>query len=157
MLLKIIANMNEAIEGLKSISLEATYSWRHFPGIKPFHWDPHFTLWSLITGLFTEISCTNNWKVINLGQPGPSSAASFLRFFFFFDVEHFFLKSLLNLLLYCFCFVLFLAKGIWYLNSPTRVWTHRPWLRRWSLNQWTTRKVAISYFLSTDWCISTCF
>ena len=77
MLLKIIANMNKAIDGLKSISLVVTYSWGHFPVIKPFHWGPHFTLWSLITGPFTENFRSNNWRVINLGQPGPSSAVSF--------------------------------------------------------------------------------
>ena len=43
--------------------------------------------------------------------------------FFFFDVDHF-LKSLLNLLQYCFCFTfwcLFWLWGMWDLSSLTRI------------------------------------
>ena len=53
-----------------------------------------------------------------------------------------FLKSLLNLLQYCFCFMLwcFWSQGMWDLSSPTRDRTHHPCTGRWSLNHWTTRE-----------------
>ena len=60
MLFKMIANVNKATDGLKSISLEVTYSWGHFPGISPFHWGSPFILWSLIMDLFTGLFSSNN-------------------------------------------------------------------------------------------------
>ena len=69
---------------------------------------------------------------------------SFHLFFkrIFFNVDHF-LKSLLNLLQYCFCCFCF---GFWFFNSPDPA----PWSEDWSLiscssrgslNRWTTREV----------------
>ena len=48
------------------------------------------------------------------------------------------LKSLLNLLQYCFCFV-FWPLGMWDLRSPTRDQTRIPCIVRQSRNHWTTR------------------
>ena len=54
-----------------------------------------------------------------------------------------FLKSLLNLLQYCFCFMLWFFGhwGMWDLSSPTRDWTHTPCIGRQTLNHWTAREV----------------
>ena len=51
----------------------------------------------------------------------------------FLDVGHF-LKSLLNLLQYCFCFydLVFWPQGMWDLSSPSRDWPY-PLTGRWSL------------------------
>ena len=56
-----------------------------------------------------------------------------------------FLKSLLNLLQHCFCFMFwfFWLRGMWDLNSPTRDWTQTPFTGRQILNHWTTRKVQV--------------
>ena len=53
--------------------------------------------------------------------------------------------SLLNFLQYFFCvYVLVLwPQGLCALISPTRKWTHAPWIARQSLNHWTTREVPI--------------
>ena len=59
----------------------------------------------------------------------------------FFDVGHF-LKSLLNLLQYCFCFMnFFWLWGMWDLSFPTRDQACASYIGRQSLNHWTTRKV----------------
>ena len=60
-----------------------------------------------------------------------------------FSVCEPFLKSLLNLLQYCFCFLylFFCPRGMWDLSSPTREWTFTPRIQRRSLNHWTTRRV----------------
>ena len=56
-----------------------------------------------------------------------------------------FLKFLLNLLQYCFCFmcwqVFFWPGSMWDHSSPTRDQTCTPCIERWSLNHWTTREV----------------
>ena len=75
---------------------------------------------------------------------------SFLGFFFedfFLCVP--FLKSLLNLLQYCFCFKfqLLWPQDMWELSFPTRDWTHTLYIGRQSLNHWTTREVLkVTYF-----------
>ena len=53
-----------------------------------------------------------------------------------------FLKSLLNLLQYCFCFMFwfFWSRGMWDLSSPTRDQTRTPCIGRCSLNHWTARE-----------------
>ena len=53
--------------------------------------------------------------------------------------------SLLNLLQYCFCVyvLVFGLQGLCALTSPTREWTHAPWVARQSLKHWTTREVLI--------------
>ena len=56
----------------------------------------------------------------------------------------FFLKSLLCLLHYCFCFMVFVffwQWGMWNLPSLPRDWAHTPCSGRRSLNHWTTREV----------------
>ena len=56
------------------------------------------------------------------------------------------LKSLLNLLQYCFCIfmlMVFCLQGMWDLSSPTRDRTHTPCIGR-SLNHWTAREFPIS-------------
>ena len=78
------------------------------------------------------------------------------RFFFLCGP---FLKSLLNLLQYCFCFMfwLFWPQCIWDLSSPTRDQTHTPCTGRWSLNHWTIWEVPMQPFLIVllDFCFST--
>ena len=58
-----------------------------------------------------------------------------------------FLKSLLNLLQHCFCFMFFFL-AMWDLGSLTKDWTHIPCTGRWCLNHWTTREVPslLNYF-----------
>ena len=53
-----------------------------------------------------------------------------------------FLKSLFNLLQYCFSFMFcfFWFRGMWDLSSPARDQTQTPCIGRRSLNYWTTRK-----------------
>ena len=76
----------------------------------------------------------------------------FLKFFFFSCGP--FLKSLLNLLQYCFCFMFWFfgcdwPRGVQNLSSPTRDWTHTPCIGRQSLNHWTVREIPYSLpFLS---------
>ena len=54
-----------------------------------------------------------------------------------------FLKSLLNLLQYCFCFIFwfFGPWDMWDLRSPSKDWTHSLCLERRSLSHCTTREV----------------
>ena len=78
-----------------------------------------------------------------------------------------YLKSLLNLLQCCFCFIFcfFWPGGMWGL-TPTRDQTHTPCIRRQSLNHWTTREVphgilncrmhSGSNSLSRDWTRAPC-
>ena len=76
----------------------------------------------------------------------------FLKFFFFSCGP--FLKSLLNLLQYCLCFMFWFfgcdwPRGVQNLSSPTRDWTHTPCIGRQSLNHWTVREIPYSLpFLS---------
>ena len=74
----------------------------------------------------------------------------FFKFYFIFKLYIIvlvlppFLKSLLNLLQYCFCFMFcfsFLAGGMWDLSSPTWDRTHTLCLGKRSLNHWTSREV----------------
>ena len=59
------------------------------------------------------------------------------------------LKSLLNLLQYCFCFIFwfFWPGGMWDLSSPTRNQIHVPCIGRWSLNHWIARQVPLFVLL----------
>ena len=50
-----------------------------------------------------------------------------------------FVKQYCFLFMFCCCF-LFWLQGMWNLSSPNRDLTHTPCIRRWSLNQWATRK-----------------
>ena len=63
----------------------------------------------------------------------------------YISVLLFFLKSLLNLLQYCFYFMFcFLSTGgIWNLSSSTRDRTHIPCTGRQILNHWTTEEVLV--------------
>ena len=58
------------------------------------------------------------------------------------------LRSLLNLLQYCFCsiFLVFCPLDMWDVRSLTRNWTHTPCTGRWSLTNWP-----IFFQLPTDW------
>ena len=62
-----------------------------------------------------------------------------------------FLKSLLNLLQYCFCFCVLVSwlRGMWDLSSPTRGQTHTPCIGRRTLNHWTAREVPCHEVLTT--------
>ena len=84
-------------------------------------------------------------------HPGPrlhpmASWCGDIKFYLFF-LKIFlcepFLKSLLNLLQYCFCFMFwfFWPWDMWDLSSLTRDQTHTPCIRRQSLNHWTAREV----------------
>ena len=69
-------------------------------------------------------------------------STTFLKTFFFWCGP--FLKSLLNLLQYCFCFMFcgfFWPRGMWDLSSPTRDRTLTYCIGRRSPNHWTTREV----------------
>ena len=72
------------------------------------------------------------------------------RFGFFLDFLLWivFLKSSLNFLQYCFCFMFwfFGHKVYGNLSSPTRNQTHTPRIGRQSLNYWTTREVPAGEF-----------
>ena len=69
----------------------------------------------------------------------------FLNFFFWGGCGSF-LKSLLRLLQYCFCFG-FLAGGMCDLSFLTRDQTCTPCIRRQCLNHWTAREVPCCCFL----------
>ena len=60
-----------------------------------------------------------------------------------------FLKSLLNLLQYCFCFMFWFywPQGMWDLSFPTMHQSCTPCTGRWSLNHCTTREVSHHRFL----------
>ena len=61
-----------------------------------------------------------------------------------------FLKSLLNLLQYCFHFMFcffFWPWGVWGFSFLIRDWTHTPCIGRWSLNHWEIREVPGRCFL----------
>ena len=62
-----------------------------------------------------------------------------------------FLKSLLNLLQYCFCFMFWFywPWGIWDLSSLTRDETHTPCNGRRSLKHWTAREVPLAEVFTT--------
>ena len=64
-------------------------------------------------------------------------------FFLMWTSFFFFLKSLLSLLHYCFCFMVFFfcQWGMWNFPSLPRDWAHTPCSGRRSLNHWTTREV----------------
>ena len=60
-----------------------------------------------------------------------------------------FLKSLLNLLQYCFCllFLVFWLWVMWDLGSLIRDQTRIPYIGRWNLNYWTAGEVPLPRFL----------
>ena len=55
-----------------------------------------------------------------------------------------FIEFVTTLLL--FYVLVFWLRGMWDLNFPTRDWTHTPCSGRWSLNQWTSRKIPTAFF-----------
>ena len=61
-------------------------------------------------------------QVCVFGSLCSSQKTSFFLRTFFFNVDLFFSKSLLNFLQYCFCFMFcfFGLQGMWYLSSMTR-------------------------------------
>ena len=80
-----------------------------------------------------------------------SLLAMSLRYFFLFFLGCGpFLKSLLNLLQYCFCCLCFgfvWPWAMWDLNSLTRDWIYTACTRKQSPNHWTTRKAPSPIFL----------
>ena len=83
----------------------------------------------------------------------------FKIFFFFLKNVDSFLKSLLNLLPYCFCFIfIFWPWGPWDLSSPTRNQAHTPCIKRQSINHWTTsRSQNLSFMLRKFFIYFQCF
>ena len=81
----------------------------------------------------------------------PSGWLVILVFFFKIFWCGPFLKSLLNLLQYCFCFMFwcFWPWGMWDLSSPTRDRTRAPCIGRRSFNRLTAKEVL---GLSSLWC-----
>ena len=63
-------------------------------------------------------------------------------FFFFMWI---FLKVFIEFvtILLLFDILVFWPLGIWDLSSPTRDWTHSPYIRRQSLSHWTAREVPL--------------
>ena len=92
---------------------------------------PSTTIWKL------DACCAMFWHV-NLYLEVPRNS----------NVDHC-LKSLLNLLQYYFCFMLYVgffffffwSWDIWNLSSLTRNRIHTPCIGKWSLTYWTTREV----------------
>ena len=89
----------------------------------------------------------------------PRTNCSFLKNFFTWT----FLKSLLNLLRYCFWFMfwVFLAMKMWHISSQFKDQTHTPCtgrrsLNHWTLNHWTTRDVLNKLFLKDSCPLPVC-
>ena len=77
----------------------------------------------------------------------------FLKVFFFFNVDHFLKKSVLDLLHYCFYFIfLVFDHEVYGILAPQ--WRIKPILciGRWRLNHWTTGEV-IAFFLRRLLCL----
>ena len=113
-----------------TLTLQATDSGVKIPKLS----DPQCQRMKCPSGLSICIVAGTEW------WPGKNNFTMifFLRFFFF-DVDHF-LKSLLNLLQYCFCFMFwfFWPGGTCNLSSQTKDRTHPHSLCwKWSLNHWT--------------------
>ena len=91
----------------------------------------------------------------NMGDAGDSGLIPRFPGSGNFLIVSIFLKSLLNLLQYCFCYGLgFFGQGAYGIlalgfGSWTRNWTHIPCIGRWSLNRWITREVSSLYFYFT--------
>ena len=86
------------------------------------------------------IKGTSYFKGSTLEQTSVQLQGGLLQsslFFFFYQI-----KSLLNLLQYCFCSVLvFWWCVMWDLSFLTRDWTHTSCMGRQGLNHWTNREV----------------
>ena len=85
-------------------------------------------------------------------QNAPRPLEGTLHFIFFFNKKSCgpFLKSLLNLLQYCFCFMFcffFWLRGMWDLSSPMRNQTTLLTLEGKLSNHWTTREVLVHFIL----------
>ena len=93
--------------------------------------------------------------------PGPVFVfiLNFKNIYFFIFLKIFcvcepFLKSLLNLFQYCFCFMFWVfGRGMWGLSSLTRDRTCNPCIGGQSLNRWTAREVPVylSFILHFSW------
>ena len=111
-----------------------------------------------LPGMQSDPGIVRSWislrRVLNLAEAGASEV-----FFFFFNGRNrnewffkdffwcgLFLKSLLNLLQYCFCFMFsFWSSGLWDLSFSTRDWTRTPCIGRRQVNHWPSREVP-------EWC-----
>ena len=102
---------------------------------------------SIVAGDGRKIMDLTGGEAVSLGL--HPSVITFMRTFQFFLRFFFscgpFLKSILNLLQYCYCFMFwsFWPWGTWHLSSLTRDQTHNPCTGRQSLNHWTTREVPV--------------
>ena len=84
------------------------------------------------------IKGTSYFKRPTLEQTSIQLQGGLLQSSFFFFPQ---IKSLLNLLQYCFCFVLvFWCGGMWDLSFLTRDWTPTSCMGRWGLNHWIDRE-----------------
>ena len=84
---------------------------------------------------------------ISLETPIVDFCVLFFQYIFFPRCGPF-LKSLLNLLQYCFCFMFFWPRDLWDLRSVIRDRTLTPCLGIQSFKHWTTRKDSICVVLN---------
>ena len=142
--------------GQKPSSCSWIFWWRSHRA-EPRHWQAMFLSGSSVEntfpGAFRALAEFISFPCFPLGTSIFKSATAdgvlltfLLPHFFkknFFFWCGLFLKSLLNLPQYCFCFLLgfFRPWGIWNLSSLTRDQTHTPWPGKGSLNQWSIREV----------------
>ena len=94
--------------------------------------------------LLSQLSVSHSHTIISMESPSPQIKKQypfFVSFFIFWCRP--FLKSLLNLLQYCFCFMFwfFGLQGMWNLRSLIRDWTWTPCIGRWTPNHWTSREI----------------
>ena len=109
------------------------------------HRNPNqYSLSSLYTFLQNNCFMTNNRVIISLyyhmsNKERQSGILFFQRSIWYIPL----LKSVLNLLQYCFCFyaLVFWPLGMWNLSSLTRDQTHISSIVRQSLNHWTAWEV----------------
>ena len=110
------------------------------------------TLHTFLHSGYTNVLPTNSAQafVIFSSHPHQHLLSLCLKKIFFLCGP--FLKSLLNLLQYCLCFMFlaFWTGGMWYLSSPTRDRTCTPCIGRQSLNHWTTREVPLQVTFDCD-------
>ena len=89
----------------------------------------------LVSPCHVESSQTRNQACILLSTVPPGKSVPMIFFFFWCGL---FLRSLLNLLQYCICCLCSGFLALRHLSSLTRDQNCIPYIRRWSLNHWTT-------------------
>ena len=123
--------LNRMLSGKEVYFLMCTLQWSHFA---------YIYLSSIYVSIYLFIYLSMYLSIF-LYLHASTHTFFFLRFFWCGP----FLKSLLNLLQYCFCFMFwfFWPQGMWDLSSLTGDQTRIPCIGRRSLNHWTTREVPI--------------